>query len=141
MLNSLKVPFKTHFRSLKYSFTNQSIKKFFYFYITRSLNQTFTMSGREQCINRDLIKKHIIRLDLNNPNKDYNELIKCIGANLLLLLNCSFFFLYIYRQIISLQFVGNAQIVLIGEASHGTEEFYRERCLITQRLIEEKDFT
>ena len=36
--------------------------------------------------------------------------------------------------------VGNAQIVLIGEASHGTHEFYRERAEITQRLIEEKGF-
>jgi len=70
--------------------------------------------GKEQSIDRDLIKKHIIRLDLDNPKKDYDELIKSIG---------------------------DAQVVLIGEASHGTEEFYHERCLITQRLIEEKDFT
>lgn len=31
-------------------------------------------------------------------------------------------------------------MVLIGEASHGTHEFYRERARITQRLIEEKGF-
>lgn len=37
--------------------------------------------------------------------------------------------------------VGDARIVLIGEASHGTHEFYRERALITRRLIEEKGFT
>ncbi len=30
--------------------------------------------------------------------------------------------------------------VQIGEASHGTNEFYRERALITQRLIKEKGF-
>lgn len=36
--------------------------------------------------------------------------------------------------------VGNARIVLIGEASHGTHEFYRERVEITQRLIEQKGF-
>ncbi len=36
--------------------------------------------------------------------------------------------------------VGDARIVLIGEASHGTHEFYHERALITQRLIEEKGF-
>jgi len=29
----------------------------------------------------------------------------------------------------------------IGEASHGTLDFYRERAVITRRLIEEKDFT
>ena len=32
-------------------------------------------------------------------------------------------------------------VVLLGEASHGTHEFYRERALITRRLIEEKGFT
>ncbi len=37
--------------------------------------------------------------------------------------------------------VGNARIVLLGEASHGTHEFYRERALITKRLIEEKGFS
>lgn len=37
--------------------------------------------------------------------------------------------------------VGNARFVLLGEASHGTHEFYRERALITQRLISEKGFT
>jgi erythromycin esterase-like protein len=36
--------------------------------------------------------------------------------------------------------VGNARIVMIGEASHGTHEFYRERIEITQRLIEQKGF-
>src|SRR5207248_3940822 len=30
--------------------------------------------------------------------------------------------------------------VLLGEASHGTHEFYRERAEITKRLIEEKGF-
>jgi erythromycin esterase-like protein/predicted phosphoribosyltransferase len=37
--------------------------------------------------------------------------------------------------------IGNARFVLIGEASHGTHEFYRERAFITQRLIAEKGFT
>jgi erythromycin esterase-like protein len=37
--------------------------------------------------------------------------------------------------------VGRARIVLLGEASHGTHEFYRERARITRRLIEEKAFT
>ena len=36
--------------------------------------------------------------------------------------------------------VGGARFVLLGEASHGTHEFYRERAQITQRLIEEKGF-
>ncbi len=36
--------------------------------------------------------------------------------------------------------IGDARIVLIGEATHGTHEFYRERARITQRLIREKAF-
>ena len=36
--------------------------------------------------------------------------------------------------------VGDARLVLIGEASHGTDEFYRERAEITRRLIVEKGF-
>ncbi len=37
--------------------------------------------------------------------------------------------------------IGDAQFVLIGEASHGTHEFYRERAEITKRLIVERHFT
>lgn len=37
--------------------------------------------------------------------------------------------------------IGDAQFVLIGEASHGTHEFYQERARITRRLIEEKNFS
>src|SRR5947209_8734250 len=40
-----------------------------------------------------------------------------------------------------LDMIGDARIVLLGEASHGTHEFYRERALITRRLIEEKGFS
>jgi hypothetical protein len=36
--------------------------------------------------------------------------------------------------------IGDSRFVLIGEASHGTHEFYATRALITQRLIEEKGF-
>jgi protein-L-isoaspartate(D-aspartate) O-methyltransferase len=36
--------------------------------------------------------------------------------------------------------IGNARVVLIGEASHGTSEFYRVRARITQLLIETKGF-
>src|SRR5882724_1656745 len=39
-----------------------------------------------------------------------------------------------------IQEIGNARYVLIGEASHGTHEFYRERAQITRRLIREKNF-
>jgi len=40
-----------------------------------------------------------------------------------------------------LDLVGEARFVLLGEASHGTHEFYRERAQITKRLIKEKAFT
>src|SRR5215469_3254748 len=36
--------------------------------------------------------------------------------------------------------IGDARLVLIGEASHGTHDFYRERARITRRLVEEKGF-
>jgi erythromycin esterase-like protein/predicted phosphoribosyltransferase len=39
-----------------------------------------------------------------------------------------------------LQGIGDARMVLIGEATHGTHEFYRHRALITGRLIREKGF-
>ena len=37
--------------------------------------------------------------------------------------------------------IGSARLVLIGEASHGTHEFYRERAFITERLISEAGFS
>jgi len=40
-----------------------------------------------------------------------------------------------------LELIGEAPYVLLGEASHGTHEFYRERAQLTKRLIREKGFT
>ncbi len=40
-----------------------------------------------------------------------------------------------------LKMIGDSRFVLIGEASHGTHEFYRLRAQITKRLIAEKEFT
>ena len=37
--------------------------------------------------------------------------------------------------------IGEARFALLGEASHGTHEFYRERAEITKRLITERKFT
>lgn len=37
--------------------------------------------------------------------------------------------------------IGDARLVLLGEATHGTHEFYRARAEITRRLILEKGFT
>ncbi|HVG00745.1 MAG TPA: erythromycin esterase family protein, partial [Chloroflexia bacterium] len=39
-----------------------------------------------------------------------------------------------------LEKIGDSRFVLIGEASHGTHEFYRERAQITKRLIADKGF-
>lgn len=43
------------------------------------------------------------------------------------------------QEILSL--VGDAEFVLLGEASHGTHEFYRFRAEITKKLIKEKQFS
>lgn len=40
-----------------------------------------------------------------------------------------------------MKIIGDSPLVLIGEATHGTHEFYRERAQITKRLIREKGFT
>lgn len=37
--------------------------------------------------------------------------------------------------------IGNARIVLLGEASHGTHEYYTWRAHITRHLVEEKGFS
>lgn len=39
-----------------------------------------------------------------------------------------------------LALVGDARFVLLGEATHGTHEFYRIRAQVTKRLIQEKGF-
>ncbi len=44
-----------------------------------------------------------------------------------------------YNSLLAL--IGDARFALLGEASHGTHEFYRERAEITKRLILEKGFT
>ena len=40
-----------------------------------------------------------------------------------------------------LERIGNSRFVLLGEASHGTHEFYTWRAEITKRLIQERGFT
>ncbi|HYX33610.1 MAG TPA: erythromycin esterase family protein [Oligoflexus sp.] len=37
--------------------------------------------------------------------------------------------------------IGQAKLVLLGEASHGTSEYYRMRTTITRNLVEEKKFS
>lgn len=46
-----------------------------------------------------------------------------------------------YKQLDSLlDWIGDSQFVLLGEASHGTHEYYTWRAAISKRLIEEKGF-
>jgi len=59
----------------------------------------------------EAVRRHAVRLE--GGRHDYDSLIDAIGG---------------------------ARLVLLGEASHGTHEFYRERALITRRLIAEKGF-
>lgn len=40
-----------------------------------------------------------------------------------------------------INYIGDAKYVLLGEASHGTHEYYTWRAKITQRLIKEKGFS
>jgi erythromycin esterase len=40
-----------------------------------------------------------------------------------------------------IDWIDDARFALLGEASHGTHEFYRERAQITKRLIVERGFT
>ena len=40
-----------------------------------------------------------------------------------------------------LELIGSAHVVLLGEATHGTHEFYRVRAEITKRLIRERGFS
>lgn len=37
--------------------------------------------------------------------------------------------------------IGDARVVMLGEATHGTSEFYTWRAKLSRRLIEEKDFS
>jgi erythromycin esterase-like protein len=39
-----------------------------------------------------------------------------------------------------IEMIGDARFVLLGEATHGTHEFYKARAEITKRLVEEKGF-
>ncbi len=63
------------------------------------------------------------------------SLAKLIGENSHTLTGASSDFDPLIREI------GDARFVLLGEASHGTHEFYRARAQITKRLIQEKHFT
>ncbi|KAJ3054507.1 hypothetical protein HK097_001630 [Rhizophlyctis rosea] len=60
------------------------------------------------------ISANAIPVFLNDPKRSYDRLLSAIG---------------------------DSQFVLIGDGTHGTAEFYKERAYITQRLVQEKGFT
>lgn len=68
-----------------------------------------------------------------NPGKDIQTLLRRYAEPLPALDSADFGALF--------DRYGDARIVLIGEASHGTSDFYRTRAAITQRLIERHGFT
>lgn len=44
------------------------------------------------------------------------------------------------EQVLDQMVPGRAEVVLLGEATHGTEEFYQLRRLLTKHLILERGF-
>ena len=49
-------------------------------------------------------------------------------------------FLLKEEQVLDQMVPGRAEVVLLGEATHGTEEFYQLRRLLTKHLILERGF-
>ncbi len=72
---------------------------------------------------------------INKALVDENEIIDEIGIN-----SVSFNSVKEYPLDGLLERIGNAKVVLLGEASHGTSEFYLTRQEITKALIEKKGF-
>lgn len=46
-----------------------------------------------------------------------------------------------YQYEALMRHIGNAKVVMLGDASHGTQEFYEERAAITKQLIDKCGFT
>lgn len=64
----------------------------------------------------------------------YQELIQLLNENIVT-------FNFEHKNILSVaNQIGDARLVLMGEASHGTKEFYDTRIALTQYLIKEKGF-
>ncbi|GAQ78060.1 hypothetical protein KFL_000070300 [Klebsormidium nitens] len=87
--------------------------------------------GREMGLESELGKKALEagrNLDLDGVRAHVESLVSCVfGPS------------EIYEEL--LREIGDAHIVLIGEATHGSREFYEERANITKILIEEKGFS
>jgi erythromycin esterase-like protein len=85
------------------------------FQVNRSLfsgSEAAETTSEQQASTTTLVKKFAHPISGNS--RDYDPLIKMIG---------------------------DSRFVLLGESTHGTHEFYRERAVITRRLIEEKGFS
>lgn len=66
--------------------------------------------AEKKSVNLEKIRRHVLELS-GDAERQYDELLRHIGE---------------------------AEVVMIGEATHGTHEFYEERARITKRLVEEK---
>jgi erythromycin esterase-like protein/predicted phosphoribosyltransferase len=80
---------------------------------TKTFGQNEDRSGRAKTVSQNDVMRSRAQ-ELEGAARDYDALIEAIG---------------------------DAHLVLIGEATHGTHEFYQERAVITDRLIAEKGFT
>ncbi len=75
-----------------------------------------------------------MRISLINDKGDSRELTKLVSNNSVEFNNT--------RDLdILMKAIGNAKYVLLGEASHGTHEYYTWRSVISRRLILEKGFS
>lgn len=92
----------------------RAVKKQKLFKVLKS-NCFYKKSNSMSTITAQDLKGHVIKVEVNNPHEEhFDKLMEAIGS---------------------------ARIVMIGEASHGTSDFYRERIYLTQRLVTEKGFT
>lgn len=73
-------------------------------------------------------------MDNSNTPHAYQHLLKILNKEAIPLFDEKHKFSKLIEEI------GDARFVLLGEATHGTEEFYLARIEITKRLIEEKGF-
>ncbi|GAQ78059.1 hypothetical protein KFL_000070290 [Klebsormidium nitens] len=86
--------------------------------------------GREMGLESELGKKALEAgrsLDIDGVRAHVESLVSCLSEP------------QRYEEL--LREIGDAQVVLIGEATHGSREFYEERANISKRLIEEKGFS
>lgn len=83
-------------------------------------------------VTKPLVSQILPVAKIQSPGShDYNSLLNgCISA--------AFALIGVFSLPNNFAAIGDSRIVMIGEASHGTHEFYSHRAEITRRLIMEK---